>query len=101
MTVDQRQLVDALRPWAVAPGLGPCQLRPLQRSNAANMKLVRQLWYILTLRERVEGAVLLCGLTVGALLEAVAVGLVVPFIAVLNERELMLNAPVGRRILSS
>jgi len=64
------------------------------------MKLVRQLWYILTLRERVEGAVLLCGLTVGALLEAVAVGLVVPFIAVLNEPELMLNAPVGRRILS-
>jgi ATP-binding cassette, subfamily B, bacterial PglK len=65
------------------------------------MKLPRQLWYILTPRERVQGAVLLCGLAAGALLEAVAVALVVPFIAVLNEPELALGTSAGRWILSA
>ena len=64
------------------------------------MKLVRQLGYILTQRERLQGAVLLCGMAVGALLEATAVGLVVPFIAVLNEPELALTTPAGQRVLS-
>lgn len=53
------------------------------------MKLIRQLWYILTPQERIEGGFLLCAMVVGALFEAVSIGLVIPFIAVLKEPELL------------
>jgi ABC-type multidrug transport system fused ATPase/permease subunit len=65
------------------------------------MKLIHQLWYILTPRERTQGAVLLCGLALGALLEAAAVGLIVPFIAVLNDPGLVLSAPAGQWVLAA
>jgi ABC-type multidrug transport system fused ATPase/permease subunit len=65
------------------------------------MKLIRQLWYILSRRERIEGSILLCGMALGALFEAVSIGLVVPFIAVLKEPGLVLNAPAAQPLLSA
>jgi ATP-binding cassette, subfamily B, bacterial PglK len=53
------------------------------------VKLVRQLWYVLTPKERMEGAFLLCAMVLGAFLETVSVGVVFPFIAVLKEPELL------------
>ncbi len=53
------------------------------------MNLFRQVWYILTRREKIEGGFLLCAMALGALFEAVSVGLVIPFIAVLKEPELL------------
>ena len=65
------------------------------------MKLARQLWYILTPQERTEGAFLLCAMVLGALLETVSIGLILPFIAVLKEPELLTKAQHVRLLLSS
>jgi ATP-binding cassette subfamily C protein len=64
------------------------------------VKLIRQLWYILSLRELIEGAVLLCAMAVGALLEVIGIGLIIPFIAVLREPQMALNAPFAQPLLS-
>lgn len=56
------------------------------------MKLITPLWYILTPREKIEGAFLLCAMVLGAFFEAVSVGLVLPFVAVLKEPELLAKA---------
>ena len=53
------------------------------------MRLIRQLWYILTPREKLEGALLLCAMVVGAMLETLSIGIVFPFIAVLKQPELL------------
>jgi ABC-type multidrug transport system fused ATPase/permease subunit len=50
---------------------------------------ITPLWCILSRREKIEGTFLLCGMVLGALLEAVSIGLVIPFIAVLKEPELL------------
>jgi ATP-binding cassette subfamily C protein len=63
--------------------------------------LIRKLWYILSPRERIEGSMLLCGKALGALFEAVSIGLVVPFIAVLKDPGLVLNAPVTQPLVSA
>jgi ABC-type multidrug transport system fused ATPase/permease subunit len=65
------------------------------------VKLIRQLWYILSPKERVEGSILLCGMALGALFEAVSIGLVVPFIAVLKDPGLVLNARLAQPVLSA
>jgi ATP-binding cassette, subfamily B, bacterial PglK len=65
------------------------------------VKLIRQLWYILTPQERVEGAFLLCAMVLGAFFEAVSIGLVIPFIAVLKEPELLFKARHIRPLLSN
>jgi ATP-binding cassette, subfamily B, bacterial PglK len=52
-------------------------------------ELIRQLWYILIPRERTEGAFLLCAMVLGAFFEVVSVGLVIPFVAVLKQPELL------------
>jgi ATP-binding cassette subfamily C protein len=65
------------------------------------VKLIGQVWYILSPRERIEGLLLLCGMALGALFEAVSVGLVVPLITVLKEPGLVLEAPTARPLLSS
>ena len=56
------------------------------------MKLVRQLWYILTPKERMEGALLLCAMVLGALFETLSIGVIFPFIAVLKEPELIVKS---------
>ena len=56
------------------------------------MKLINQLWFILTPQERMESFFLLCAMVLGAFFEAVSVGLVIPFIAVLKKPELLFNA---------
>jgi ABC-type multidrug transport system fused ATPase/permease subunit len=56
------------------------------------VKLIRELWYILTPREKIEAAFLLCAMVVGAFFEAVSIGLVIPFIAVLKQPELLVKA---------
>jgi ABC-type multidrug transport system fused ATPase/permease subunit len=53
------------------------------------VKLVTELRYILSRRERIDGSILLCGMVLGAMFEAVSIGLVVPFVAVLREPELL------------
>jgi ATP-binding cassette, subfamily B, bacterial PglK len=65
------------------------------------VKLIRQLWYILTPQERVEGAFLLCAMVLGAFFEAVSIGLVIPFIAVLREPELLSKVPHIQPLLSN
>jgi len=65
-----------------------------------DVKLIRQLWYILNRRERINGALLLCGMALGAMFEAVSIGLLIPFIAVLKEPELVDKAPAARSVLS-
>jgi ATP-binding cassette, subfamily B, bacterial PglK len=69
-------------------------------SEDQDVKLIRQLWYILSRRERIEGSILLCALALGALFEAVSIGLVVPFIVVLKEPGLVIHAPAARPLLS-
>ncbi len=64
------------------------------------MKLITQLWYILTPREKIEGAFLLCAMVLGAFFEAVSIGLVIPFIAVLKEPELLVKAQHALPLLS-
>ena len=65
------------------------------------MKLIRQLWYILTPQERMEGTFLLCAMVLGAFIEAVSIGLVIPFIAVLREPELLSKVPHIQPLLSN
>ena len=65
------------------------------------MTLIRQLWFILNPRQRIEGLILLCAMAFGALFEAISIGLVVPFIAVLKDPGLILNAPLARPWLSA
>ena len=65
------------------------------------MKLIRQLWYILTPQERIEGAFLLCAMILGAFFEAVSIGVVIPFIAVLREPELLSKVPHIQPLLSN
>lgn len=64
------------------------------------MTLLGQLWYILSPRERMESGFLLCAMAIGAVLEAVSIGLLVPFLAIVNEPELVLKAPFARSLLS-
>src|SRR6266852_8337292 len=70
-------------------------------SGVRDVKLIRQLWYILSPRERIEGLILLCGMALGAAFEAVSIGLVVPFIAVLKDPGLVLDAPLAQPVLSA
>jgi ATP-binding cassette subfamily C protein len=62
--------------------------------------LIGQLWEIFNPRERMEGALLLCGMALGAMFEAVSIGLLVPFIAVLSDPTLVFKAAVGRSVFS-
>jgi ATP-binding cassette, subfamily B, bacterial PglK len=48
-----------------------------------------------------EGAFLLCAMVLGAFLEAVSIGLVIPFIAVLKEPDLLFKAEPLRPLLSN
>src|SRR5439155_13876370 len=59
-----------------------------------------ELWYILSPRERIEGSLLLCGMALGAMFEAVSVGLLVPFVAVLKEPDLVFRIPAAVSLLS-
>ena len=70
-------------------------------TRVRDVTLLRQLWYILSRRERIEGSILLCGMALGALFEAISIGLVVPFIAVLKDPGLVLEAPVAQPLLSA
>jgi ABC-type multidrug transport system fused ATPase/permease subunit len=74
---------------------------PVGRERVRNVKLIRQLWYIVSPRERTEGALLLCAMALGALFEAVSISLVVPFIAILKDPGLVLDAPVAQPLLSA
>ena len=65
-----------------------------------DVKVIAQLWYILNPRERIEGSLLLCGMALGAMFEAVSVGLLVPFVAVLKEPDLVLRIPAAVSLLS-
>jgi ATP-binding cassette, subfamily B, bacterial PglK len=65
------------------------------------VKLIRQLWYILTPHERREGALLLCAMVLGAFFDTVSIGVVLPFIAVLKEPELLSKAGRFRPLLSN
>jgi ATP-binding cassette, subfamily B, bacterial PglK len=65
------------------------------------VKLIRELWYILTPQERMQGAFLLSAMVVGALFEAVSIGLVIPFIAVLKAPELLSKAGRIQPLLSA
>ena len=64
------------------------------------MKLIRQLWYILTPQERMEGAFLLCAMVLGAFFEALSIGVVIPFIAVLKQPELLSKSRYLQPLLS-
>lgn len=57
------------------------------------MKAIRQLWYILSPRERTEGAFLLCAMIFGAFVEAVSIAIVIPFIAVLRDPGVLSKVP--------
>jgi ATP-binding cassette, subfamily B, bacterial PglK len=63
------------------------------------LKLVRQLWYILTPKERMEGALLLCAMVLGALFETLSIGVIFPFIAILKEPELLSKSAYLRPFL--
>ncbi len=62
------------------------------------MKVFRQLWYILDRRERIEGLFLLVFMTLGAGLETVSIGLVLPFIPILNDPSLLLKYTATRKL---
>jgi ATP-binding cassette, subfamily B, bacterial PglK len=64
------------------------------------VNLIGQLWYILNPRERIEGSLLVCGMALGALFEAVSIGLLIPFVAVLREPDLVYKAPAVGSLLS-
>ena len=63
-----------------------------------DVKVIAQLWYILSPRERIEGSLLLCSMALGAMFEAVSIGLLVPFVAVLKEPDLVFRIPAGASI---
>jgi ATP-binding cassette subfamily C protein len=65
------------------------------------MKLIREVWYIFGPRERIEGAFLLCAMAIGAMFEAVNVGLVVPFIAVVKDPQFVFQLPVAQPVLAA
>jgi ATP-binding cassette subfamily C protein len=56
------------------------------------VKLIAPLWYILTRREKIESAFLLCAMVLGAFFEAVSIGLILPFVAVLKQPDLLVKA---------
>ena len=64
------------------------------------MKFIRELWYILNRRERIEGSILLCFMALGALFEAVSIGLVLPFIAALRDPELIVKLSAARKLFA-
>src|SRR5437870_3431025 len=65
------------------------------------MKLIRELACILDAREKIAGAILLCGMVLGAMFEAVSIGLVVPIIAVLKEPRLVFESRVAQPLLTA
>jgi ABC-type multidrug transport system fused ATPase/permease subunit len=66
-----------------------------------HVTLIKQLWYILTPQERMEGAILLCAMVIGAFLETVTIGIVIPFIAVLRDPELLSKVQPMQPLLSN
>ena len=64
------------------------------------MKLVKRLWYILTPKERMEGALLLCAMVLGALFETLSIGVIFPFIAILKQPELIEKSTYFQPFLS-
>jgi ABC-type multidrug transport system fused ATPase/permease subunit len=64
------------------------------------VKLIRELWYIFSPRERVKSLALLCAMALGAAFEAAGVGLLVPFIAVVKEPGVVFEFPAARSLLS-
>ena len=64
------------------------------------MKLIKQLWYILTPAEKTEGAFLLLGMFLGAFFETLSIGIVFPFIAVLKEPALLAKSRHFQPLLS-
>jgi ABC-type multidrug transport system fused ATPase/permease subunit len=64
------------------------------------LKLIRQLWYILTPKERMEAAFLLCAMALGACFETVSIGVIIPFIAVLKQPELIASSHHLQPLLS-
>jgi ATP-binding cassette, subfamily B, bacterial PglK len=65
------------------------------------VKLARQLWYIFSPRERIEGLALLFGMAFGAFLEAGSIGTVAPFVAVLNAPGRVFGVPAIRTLLTA
>jgi ATP-binding cassette subfamily C protein len=65
------------------------------------VKLRTELWYILSRREKIEGTILLFCMALGALFEAVSIGLLVPFIAVLKNPQLVFKVSVARSLFSA
>ena len=66
-----------------------------------DVKAIRELSYLLTRREKIEGAFLLAAMGLGALFEAVSIGLVVPLIAVVKDPELLFKVPLIRPFVSA
>jgi ATP-binding cassette, subfamily B, bacterial PglK len=64
------------------------------------VKLIGQLWYILTPQEKMEGIFLLCAMVLGAFFETVSIGLVIPLIAVLREPDLVFKTQYLQPLLS-
>lgn len=64
------------------------------------MTSIGELWFILSRRERIEGSILLLFMAIGAVFEAVSIGLVVPFVAVLKEPELIYRLPAAGTLFS-
>jgi ATP-binding cassette, subfamily B, bacterial PglK len=64
------------------------------------LKLIRQLWYILTPQERMEAAFLLCAMALGAFFETASIGVIFPFIAVLKQPELIAKSHHLQPLLS-
>jgi ATP-binding cassette subfamily C protein len=65
------------------------------------VNLVKQLRYILTRREQVEGALLLAAMGLGALFEAVSIGFVVPLFAVIKQPDLLFKVAFVRPLVST
>jgi ATP-binding cassette subfamily C protein len=65
-----------------------------------DVKLIRQIWYILSRGERTEGTILLFAMAFGALLEVVGIGLILPYIAILKDPRVVLDAPMAQPFLS-
>ncbi len=69
-------------------------------SRDRGVTLLEELRYILSRREKVEGSVLLGCLVLGAMFEAVGISLLVPFIAMLTQPDLLLAFPPARFVLT-
>lgn len=65
------------------------------------MKSVEKLWAIFSPRERVRGLALVAAMFLGAGFEAAGVGLIFPFIALINEPDLAFNSPTAKPILAA